>query len=64
VALTLSVPLLASILITWLGDRWIGSDETVWQRMPAPVAWTARGGLTLLAVLALVHIGTVIHEIT
>lgn len=63
VALTLSVPLLATILVTWLGDRWIGSDQTVWQRMPAPVAWTARAALTLLAGVALVGLVTEVGRI-
>ena len=58
VGLTLCVPLLATVLVTWLGDRWIGSDQTVWQRMPAPVAWTARAALALLAGWALVSLAT------
>ena len=56
VALTLSIPLLATILVTWLGDRWIGSDQTFWQRMPTTVAWIARAALTLLAAVALVNL--------
>ena len=56
VALTLSIPLVATILVTWLGDRWIGSDQTFWQRMPATVAWIARAALTLLAAVALVNL--------
>ncbi|GAA3257003.1 hypothetical protein ACFO1B_48570 [Dactylosporangium siamense] len=63
VALTLSVPLLASVLVTWLGDRWIGSDQTVWQQLPAVVAWTARAALTLVAGWALVDLATKISRI-
>jgi hypothetical protein len=58
VALTLSVPLLATILITWLGDSWIGSDQTFWQRTPTTVAWIARAALTLLAAVALVDLAS------
>ncbi|MDG6110363.1 hypothetical protein Daura_19355 [Dactylosporangium aurantiacum] len=63
VGLTLMIPLLASTLITWLGDRWIGSDQTVWQRVPAAVAWTARGALALFAGWALVDLVTTISRI-
>ncbi|MFF5225375.1 hypothetical protein [Dactylosporangium sp. NPDC000521] len=63
VGLCLCVPLLATVLVTWLGDRWIGSDQTVWQRMPAAVTWIARGALTLLAGWALVDLVTKISQI-
>ncbi|MET7392919.1 hypothetical protein ABZS66_05405 [Dactylosporangium sp. NPDC005572] len=63
VALTLGVPLLATVVVAWLGDRWIGSDRTVWQRMPAAVAWTARVALTLFAGWALVDLATTISRI-
>ncbi|GAA0716024.1 hypothetical protein GCM10010199_17300 [Dactylosporangium roseum] len=62
VALSLSVPLLATLLVTWLGDRWIGNDQTIWQRMPA-VAWIARVALTLLAGWALVDLATTVSRI-
>ncbi|GAA1541994.1 hypothetical protein GCM10009827_071860 [Dactylosporangium maewongense] len=63
VALVLCIPLLATVLVTWLGDRWIGSDQTVWQRMPAVVAWIARGALALFAGWALVDIATKVSQI-
>ncbi|MEU0561369.1 hypothetical protein [Dactylosporangium sp. NPDC006015] len=63
VALVLCIPLLATVLVTWLGDRWIGSDQTVWQRMPAMVAWIARGALALFAGWALVDIATKVSQI-
>ncbi|MEV0560926.1 hypothetical protein [Dactylosporangium sp. NPDC050588] len=63
VALVLCIPLLATILVTWLGDRWIGSDQTVWQRMPAAVAWIARGALAVFAGWALVDIATKVGQI-
>lgn len=63
VALTLSIPLLATILVTWLGDRWIGSDQTLWQQLPAAVTWTARAALTLVAAWALVSLTTDISHI-
>ncbi|MEV4138906.1 hypothetical protein AB0J72_42920 [Dactylosporangium sp. NPDC049742] len=63
VALVLCVPLLATILVTWLGDRWIGSDQTIWQRMPAAVVWTARGALALFAGWALVDLVTKVSQI-
>jgi hypothetical protein len=48
VGLTIAVPVLATVIVTALGDRWIGSDHTVWQVLPAPFAWVARAGVTLL----------------
>jgi hypothetical protein len=52
VVMTLSVPLLSALLVTWLGDRWLGDGPTVWQRVPPAVPWVARGGLTLLALFS------------
>jgi hypothetical protein len=63
VGLTLLIPLLATVLVTVLGDRWIGDGATVWQRVPAWVAWTARGGLTVVAAAAAVLLVTTIGEI-
>ncbi|WP_238015729.1 hypothetical protein KZZ52_36725 [Dactylosporangium sp. AC04546] len=63
VALSLSVPLLATVLVTWLGDRWIGSDQTIWQRMPAAVAWIARIGLALFAGWALADLAVKVSQI-
>lgn len=48
VAFCIAVGVLASVICTSLGDRWIGSDRTTWQALPAAVAWVARGGLTVL----------------
>jgi hypothetical protein len=52
VGLTLAVPALATVIVTTLGDRWIGSDVTVWQAVPPAVAWTARAGVTAGVALA------------
>lgn len=61
VALTLSMPLLFALGVSWLGDRWLGSGPTVWQRAPAAVPWVARGLLTLLALVAAVDLtGTLV----
>ena len=35
VGFTLAVPALATVVVTALGDRWIGSDVTVWQSLPS-----------------------------
>jgi len=47
VGFTLAVPALATVIVTVLGDRWIGSDMTVWQRLPPTVAWLVRAGITV-----------------
>jgi hypothetical protein len=52
VALTLAIPAWATVLVTVLGDRWIGDDVTVWQRLPPALAWTARIGITAGVALA------------
>ena len=63
VALTLSVPLLFTIGVVWLGDRWLGDAPTFWQRVPAAVPWIARAGLTALAVLAGAELAQTLSEI-
>jgi hypothetical protein len=63
VVLTLSVPLVATILVTMLGDRWIGSDRTTWQRMPTAILWIARAALTVLAVVSVLELSTVLNQI-
>lgn len=52
VALTLAVPLLAATLVSAIGDRWIGSDQTVWQLLPSAVPWAARAGFAALVLFA------------
>jgi hypothetical protein len=52
VALTLAVPVLAATLVSAVGDRWIGSEQTVWQLLPAAVPWAARAGFAALALVA------------
>lgn len=52
VALTLAVPTLAAVLVSALGDRWIGSDTTTWQRVPAVVPWVARALFVALILYA------------
>jgi hypothetical protein len=63
VVLALAVPLVATILVTVLGDRWIGSDQTTWQWMPAAVAWIARAVLTLAAAISAVNLATDLNQI-
>jgi hypothetical protein len=63
VGLTLLVPLLATVLVTALGDRWIGHGDTNWQRLPAAVAWIARGALTVVVAAATVSLLTTIGEL-
>jgi hypothetical protein len=63
VALVLCVPLLATALVTALGDRWIGNDRTTWQRMPATIPWIARAALTLVAAVAAVDLATDVGQI-
>jgi len=52
VGLTLSMPLLYAVGVTWLGDRWLGAGPTLWDRLPAAAAWTARAGVAIMVVLA------------
>jgi hypothetical protein len=52
VGLTLAVPALATVIVTVLGDRWIGSGATLWQALPAAVGWTARAAITACVALA------------
>lgn len=52
VGLTLAVPVLATVIITALGDRWIASDRTVWQLLPSPITWAVRAGITVVVSLA------------
>ena len=63
VAMTLSMPLLYTLGITWLGDRWLGDGPTVWQRMPAAVPWVARILLAGLALVAAIDLGGTLTEI-
>jgi hypothetical protein len=63
VAMTLSMPLLYALGVTWLGDRWLGDGPTLWQRLPAAVPWIARGLLTLLAAVAAVDLTGTLVEI-
>src|SRR3954453_9996034 len=52
VVLTLSMPLLYAVGVTWLGDRWLGDGPTWWDRLPVVAAWVGRAGLTVIVVLA------------
>lgn len=63
VALTLSVPLLATVLMTALGDRWIGDSRTVWDRLPAAVPWVARGALTILVGITAIQLMAAVRYI-
>jgi len=54
IGLTLAVPALATVLVSWLGDRWLGDGSTVWQAVPPAVAWTVRAGITAGVALAAV----------
>lgn len=63
VVLTLSMPVLFSVGIVWLGDRWLGHEPTFWLRLPSPVGHVARGALGLLAVAAAISLGADVSEI-
>jgi hypothetical protein len=52
VGFTLAVPAFATVIVTALGDRWIGSGPTVWQALPPAVAWTVRAIITAGVALA------------
>ena len=53
VGFPLAVPALATVIVTALGDRWIGSGPTVWQALPSVVVWSVRAAITLgLAIAA------------
>ena len=54
VGLTLAVPALATVIVTALGDPWIGNGATVWQALPPAVAWTVRASITAGVALATV----------
>ena len=62
VAMTLAVPFLYTLLVAFLGDRWIG-DDGGGRRVPAAVAWAARAALTVLAVVALVSLVSTVDDI-
>lgn len=63
VALTLSVPLLYAVAVTWLGDRWLGDGPTFWQRLPVALPWIARGVLAVVAVVAAVDLAGTLADI-
>jgi hypothetical protein len=63
VVLTLSMPVLFSVGIVWLGDRWLGDGPTFWQRLPAPAGHAARGALAILTVAAGISLGADVTEI-
>jgi hypothetical protein len=63
VGLTLSMPLLFALGISWLGDRWLGDGPTFWQRLPAAVPWVARGLLTALALVAAIDLAGTLTDI-
>ena len=56
VVLTLSVPTAAAFIVSALGDRWIGSETTVWQHLPAAIPWVVRAGFVALVLVALNHL--------
>jgi hypothetical protein len=63
VAFTLAVPLLYTVMVAWLADRWIGGEPRVWSRLPAAIPWTARAALAAFAVFAFVDLLSTIDEI-
>jgi hypothetical protein len=63
VVLTLCVPLLASALLSALGDRWIGNGQTTWHRMPVAIPWIVRAALTVVAAAAAANLATDIGQI-
>lgn len=48
VVLTVTVPVLATVAVSWLGDRWIADNRTTWQGLPAVVPWVARAAVVVL----------------
>lgn len=53
IGLTVAVPVVAALLVSAIGDRLIGSDETTWQLVPAVFPWTARALLVALILFSL-----------
>ncbi len=47
IGLVLTVPALATVLVTALGDRWIGTTATFWRRVPWPLVWVVRAAVTV-----------------
>lgn len=52
IGLTVAAPTGAALIVSALGDRWIGSEATVWQRLPAVFPWVARALFVALIVFA------------
>jgi len=63
VVLTLSMPLLFALGVSWLGDRWLGDGPTYWQRLPSALPWVARAALVVIAVVAAVDLTGTVAEI-
>jgi len=63
VAMTLSMPLLFALAISWLGDRWLGDGPTFWQRLPSALVWSARAALVMLAGVAAVDLTATLVDI-
>ena len=63
VALTLSMPLLFALGVSWLGDHWLGDGPTYWQRLPSAIPWVARVALVVLAIVAAVSLTGTVDEI-
>ena len=63
VAMTLSMPLLFTLGVSWLGDRWLGDGPTFWSRVAPTVAWVARGLLAVLAVVAGVDLTSTLTDV-
>ncbi len=63
VGFTLAVPLLYTILVVALVDRWVGDRPTFWTRLPVAVPRIARAAFTALIALALVDLVSTIDAI-
>lgn len=63
VAMTLSMPLLFAIGISWLGDRWLGPGPTFWQRLPTVIPWIARAILAAITVIAAADLVSTLGDI-
>lgn len=63
VTFTLAVPLLYTLMVAALADRWIGGAPTFWSRLPDPVLWVVRAGFVAFIAFALADLFSTIDEI-
>lgn len=63
VALTLVVPLIYTVVVSTLVDRWLGDGPTFWVRLPAAVPWVVRAAFVVIVAVALTDLLSTIDEI-